>query len=322
MKQNYLVLAFYSFNAIENPNQEVKRWKRDLADLDVTGRIYLSEEGVNAQMSILASEAEAFREWLYTAPHFQGVEVKVTPHHEHVYPKMTVKYREQLAALDKKVDMAKTGKHVSPEEWKAMLEQKDPDTVVLDVRNDYEWDVGHFKGARRPDFKTFREFPDGVKKLKQELDPKKNRIMMYCTGGIRCELYSCLLKDEGFDEVYQLDGGVINYGNEVGEEHWKGKLFVFDDRLVAPLTPEGEESQEMIGKCAHCSVETDSYINCANMDCNDLFLSCVECMDTFKGCCSAECAKAPRRRESTPTEHPKPFRKLEHEKKVQLNQKA
>ena len=117
-----------------------------------------------------------------------------------------------------------------------MLEKKDENTLLLDVRNDYESAIGHFEGAERPPIKTFREFPDYAEALAKQKNPQKTKVMMYCTGGIRCEVYSALLKEKGFEEVYQLHGGVINYGHKMGNKHWKGKLFVFDDRLSVPIS--------------------------------------------------------------------------------------
>ena len=317
--QDYLVLAFYIFVPIENPRAEVKRFHRFFADLDATGRLYINEEGINAQMSISKKDAPLFYDWFLSDERFAETVIKTHSHHEQAFPKMTVKYRKQLVALDEQVDLSRGGKHLSAEKWKEMLDEESENTLLLDVRNDYEWDVGHFEGAEKPEFQTFREFPDSVKKLKDKHDPKKTRVMMYCTGGIRCELYSCLLKDEGFDEVYQLDGGVIQYGLEVGSKHWKGKLFVFDDRLVVPISE--HEPAETISICSHCGTKTDVYYNCANMDCNALFLSCLDCSKEFKGCCCESCLEAPRQRESIPSLRPKPFRKLPHEEKVKLGKR-
>lgn len=310
---DYLVLAFYLIKPIEDPQSEVKRFKTFFEDHDIMGRIYINEEGINAQMSVSEKDAPAFFDWYLSDKRFRETDIKVHRHNEHAFPKKTVKYREQIVALDRKVDYSKGGAHASAAEWKKMLDERDENTLVLDVRNDYEWEVGHFEGTEKPNFKTFREFPDSVKELKEKYDPEKTRVLMYCTGGIRCELYSCLMKDEGFDEVYQLDGGVIKYGQEVGNDHWKGNLFVFDDRLVVPIS---DEENETIGECRHCKKKTNACYNCANMDCNELFLCCIECCKKFFGCCSCTCTEAPRRREFEPREHPKPYSKLSHEEKL------
>ncbi|MCB1109429.1 MAG: rhodanese-related sulfurtransferase [Chlamydiia bacterium] len=310
---DYLVLAFYTFQPIPEPHREVKRWKRFLENLDVMGRIYLNKDGVNAQMSLLGAEAEDFYGWLLKD--YPKTEVKVHRCQEHAFPKMTVKYREQLAAMDREFDLSQGGEHVSSERWAQMIEERDEDTVILDVRNDYEWDVGHFEGAKRPELKTFREFPKLAEELAKVRDLKKTKVMMYCTGGIRCELYSCLMKEEGFENVYQLDGGIIKYGLEKGNKHWKGNLFVFDDRLVVPIA---EEKNAVISQCSQCQEKVDTYYNCANMDCNALFISCLACAEKMKGCCSSSCIEAPRRRPFEVTENPKPFRKLSFEEKQML----
>jgi UPF0176 protein len=187
-----------------------------------------------------------------------------------------------------------------------MLQERDEDTLLIDVRNDYEWEVGHFEGAELPQLETFREFPDYARSLMQAKDPKKTKVMMYCTGGIRCELYSALMKQVGFEQVFQLEGGIINYGLQEGKEHWRGKLFVFDDRLAVPME-EGEE--DVISHCLHCGIPSDVYHNCANMDCNKLFLSCPECAEKSVGCCSLACQDAPRLRAYVKGERPKPFRR-------------
>jgi len=178
--------------------------------------------------------------------------------------------------------------------------------VIIDVRNAYESEIGHFEGAHLPKLGTFRQFPEYARELKQDYDPESTKVMMYCTGGIRCELYSALMKKEGFVNVVQLEGGVINYGLNEGNEQWRGKLFVFDDRLAVPI--DGKEA-ETISSCRQCSEPSDTYYNCANMDCNELFLSCPSCAEAFLGCCSQLCQSAPRLRSFIKTDRPKPFRK-------------
>src|SRR3990167_3140411 len=317
--EKYLVLAFYVLKKIESPHAEVTRFHQFFSDKDAKGRIYISEEGINAQLSILKSDSELFFDWFLSDERFKGTDIKIHHSSEQAFPRMTIKYREQLVALDQKVDLSLGGDHISPAEWKKMLESKDPNIIVIDVRNDYEWEVGHFVGAEKPNYETFREFPKYAKELRERCDPKTTRVLMYCTGGIRCELYSCLMKEEGFDSVYQLDGGVIKYGLEVGNDHWLGNLFVFDDRLVVPI--DDQEENQIISKCYDCGIATDRYINCANMDCNKLFLCCYKCGENNKGCCSKECMEAPRTREFVQKERPKPFRKLPFEKKVEMNAK-
>lgn len=304
----YAVLAYYYFTPIENPALEVLRHKEFFSIRDIKGRIYISQEGINGQMSASFAAAEEYMAWLKSDSRFKDVEFKIHTHPEHCFPRATVKTRPQLVALDAEVDMSKGGKHVSAEEWKQMLENKDEQTIILDVRNDYEWEIGHFEGAELPTLEQFREFPSYAKKLKETRDPKKTKVMMYCTGGIRCEVYSALMKEEGFDEVYQLQGGIIKYGLEEGSKHWKGKLFVFDDRLSVPISE--KEPGEVISSCVHCGAKSDLYFNCANMDCNELFICCLECGEKMLGCCCSACQEAPRLRVFQKSERPKPYRRL------------
>jgi UPF0176 protein len=304
---NYHVLAYYYFTPLEDPHQEVARHLEFLKDKDIQCRVYLSHEGINGQMSASEQDSLAYQEWLKSDPRFAKLIFKIHRHHEHVFPRVTVKYRAQLVAMDERVDLEYTGEHVSPDQWKEMLEKRDEKTLLLDVRNDYEWQIGHFEGAELPQLETFRKFPEYARQLKEKCDPKETKVMMYCTGGIRCELYSALLKKEGFERVYQLDGGIINYGLEKGHDKWRGKLFVFDDRLAVPID---EQTEEVISHCSHCEEPSDVYYNCANMDCNELFLCCPACAERLQGCCSEACQQAPRVRAFQASERPKPFRRV------------
>lgn len=304
--KKYLILAFYHFTHVENPHDEVAKHHAFFENRDIACRIYIAHEGINGQMSASIEDAKGYMEWLKQDPRFQAIDFKCDPHHEHILARKTVKFREQLVALDLKPDLANRGTCVPPHEWKEMLEKKDDNTILIDVRNDYEWKIGHFEGAELPDLEMFREFPLYAENLKKKYDTEKTKVMMYCTGGIRCELYSSLLKESGFKNVFQLQGGVINYGHQEGSKHWKGKLFVFDDRLAVPLS---DEETEIISHCLHCNVSSDTYYNCANMDCNELFTCCLTCAEEKLGCCSEACIEADRRRPYEKTDNPKPFRK-------------
>ncbi|KIC73495.1 hypothetical protein DB44_BF00200 [Candidatus Protochlamydia amoebophila] len=314
---SFFVLAYYHFTAIADPHQEVKAHKEFFKDRNITSRIYLSEQGINGQMSGKREDAEAYMNWLHANPLFETMPFKIHSHHENVFPRQTVKYRKQLVALDEDVDMNQTGQHISPLEWKELLE-KEKRPLLLDVRNEYEWQVGRFDGAECPPCDTFREFKEYAENLKTQVNPEQTPIMMYCTGGIRCELYSSLLKKEGFKEVYQLEGGIINYGLKQGSEHWLGKLFVFDDRLTIPIS---QEPAPVIGSCHHCQTSNETYYNCANMDCNHLYLCCQTCVEKFLGCCCTDCQNAPRVRPYHHQDVHKPFRKRHHYFKDDLTSK-
>lgn len=309
----YSVLAYYFIGLIEDPALEVKKHKDFFSSRDFKGRIYISKQGINGQASGIAAHAEEYIAWMRSDPRFQKIDFKIHASDTHAFPKMTVKERRQLVAIDCEVDFSQVGEHISPKEWKEKLETKDPNTLLLDVRNDYEWEVGHFEGAELPKLETFREFPIYAKELKERCDPKKTSVMMYCTGGIRCEFYSAVLKKEGFEKVYQLDGGVIEYGLKEGSDHWKGKLFVFDDRLVIPIS---DQEAPPIAVCSLCNASCDVYYNCANMDCNDLFISCLSCLKTHQGCCSADCLETGRVRPYK--EDAIPFRKCSAGEKLSM----
>lgn len=307
---SHCVLAFYCFTSFcekgSIPNLVIASWKENLARMQARGRIYISSEGVNAQMSLESSQLEPFCQWLRSDERFANTEIKVHNYHEHAFEKLIIKYRPQLVAFDTPIDITQTAHHMSPSEWKKCLEKQDPHTVILDVRNQYEYDVGHFDGAIAPNCNTFRDYKKFTEHFCQERDPKTTRVLMYCTGGIRCEIYSAYLKEKGFENISQLQGGVIGYGLKEGSKHWKGKLFVFDDRMSVPLS---DEPSEPIAKCRHCEASCDHIYNCANTDCNEMFVSCPACIEKTKGCCSSSCQASPRLRPLAHQNPHKPFRK-------------
>lgn len=302
--KTHLVLAYYHFVKIQDPHAEVLLHKEFFSTRDVTSRIYISEEGINGQMSAIKAHAHEYMEWMHSRPEFSNVIFKLHEHHEQAFPRTVVKYRQKLVAYDEEINLANGGEHVPPEQWKKMLETE-KNRVLLDVRNDYEWKIGHFEGADLPPCDTFREFSTYADTLKEQVDPNTTPVMMYCTGGIRCELYSAVLKEKGFKQVFQLSGGIINYGLKQGNDHWLGKLFVFDDRLAVPLC---DQEHSVIGKCRHCQEPNDTYYNCANMDCNELFLCCPKCLPDFLGCCKKACKHSERLRPYQQVSH-KPFRR-------------
>jgi len=305
MTKQYLILAYYHLVSIENPEQLVKEHKKFFKNLDVKGRLYISHEGINGQMSGEEGACVEYMTWLKQQSGFENVVFKIDAHHENIFFKMTIKTREQLVAFDHKVDLTQRSPHMPPEEWKKHLEG-DEDYLLIDVRNNYETDVGYFDGAELPPCKTFREFADYTQEelIEKRAIPKDKKILMYCTGGIRCEYYSAYMKEQGFENIHQLEGGIINYAHKEGDQCWNGKLFVFDDRLVEKL---GDDDKS-ISACQHCDQMADTYYNCANMDCNLLFTCCKLCLEKHLGCCSDSCIQADRVR---PFNHfsNKPFRK-------------
>lgn len=307
----YLILAFYHLDPIENPHEEIALHKTFFKQRDFSSRIYISEQGINGQMCALRKDAEDYIAWMHSRENFSKIHFKLHEYHEHVFPRTTIKYRKRLVAIDSEVDLEQGAEHVPPKQWKEMLEEGGK-KVILDVRNDYEWKVGHFEGAELPSCETFRDFNRYAEELEQRVDSKKMPVMMYCTGGIRCELYSSVLRKHGFEKIYQLQGGIINYGLEEGTTHWLGKLFVFDDRLAIPIA---DTPSPVIGKCHFCQKDNDDYYNCASMDCNTLFLCCKECLHEHVGCCKQECMESPRLRAYQHQNPHKPFKKRHHYRK-------
>ena len=178
----YRIVAFYCYTKIEYPAREVKRHQKFLGDIDAKARIYIANNGINAQMSIHTKDLEAYTNWLKGDPRYAKTMFKIDSYHEHVFPRTTVKAKEQLVALDRMPDLNLGAEHVPPQKWKQMLEERDENTIIIDVRNDYESAIGYFEGAEKPPLKTFRQFPKYAEELSKRKDPKKTKVMMYCTG--------------------------------------------------------------------------------------------------------------------------------------------
>ncbi|MBS0655808.1 MAG: rhodanese-related sulfurtransferase [Verrucomicrobia bacterium] len=282
----FLILAYYHFTKVDDPKARVEEHFSFFKGRDVKGRIYIANEGINGTLSAPAAEAIAYMKWMKNHPLYAGIVFKAQEDTIHAFAKLTVKVKKELVAYGHEVSLADGGTHVTSAQWRKMLEEE-TDKVVLDIRNDYEWQLGHFDQAEAPPCATFKEFREYAEELEKRIDIKNTKVMMYCTGGIRCEFFSAVLKERGIEQVFQLDGGIIKYGAEEKSAHWLGKLFVFDDRLSIPIS---EEKAPVIGKCYHCGVEAEKYYNCANMDCNTLFLCCASCLETHKGCCKDTCA--------------------------------
>ncbi len=303
---NVLVIAFYYIGSIADVDAEVKAHKSFLKVRDVTARIYISHQGINAQMSASHQAAVEYMEWLSARFPGSHIDFKLHTHPEHAFPRLTIKKKKELVALGVDLPLETRGQYMTPKEWKEELDNSDSDKIVLDVRNDYEWKLGHFQGSYLFACQTFKEFLASLEELKKKITPQ-TKVLMYCTGGIRCELFSSLLMQEGIQNIFQLQGGVIRYGLDEKSKHWLGKLFVFDDRLSVPIS---DEATVKIGKCHHCGTEAESYYNCANMDCNELFLCCPSCLEKYRGCCKDDCMTAERVR---PFQHAhKPFRRWYH----------
>ena len=271
------------------------------------GRIYIGKEGINGTVGGTKQQIRDYKNHLKTNFGFEEVDFKTDEVDEVPFAKLKCKTREEIVALhaDDEVDPNRGGgKYLEPEQWRRVMETED-DYVVIDVRNDYESEIGHFEGAIKPQVEHFYEFPEWLDQFEAELD-KDKKVLMYCTGGIRCEKFSVLMKKRGWEDVNQLHGGILRYAKEQQGKHFRGKCFVFDDRLVVPVNPEDDEP---IGRCEITGKPADTYINCANMECNKLFVCSEEGARQMEGCCSEACRQSEYKRPFDPENVYRPFRK-------------
>ena len=283
-----LTISFYKYAKIGNTeifrNHLFLNWDA----LDVLGRIYVAQEGINAQLSIPAENFKIFKKHLDTISYLENVRLNIAIEHDNfAFLKLKVKVRNKIVAdglNDNTFDVTDKGVHVGAEAFNKLIE--DPDTVLVDMRNHYESEIGHFKNAITPDVDTFRESLDLIEEdLKEHKEDKK--LVMYCTGGIRCEKASAYYKHKGFKNVFQLEGGIINYVRQTEaeglENKFIGKNFVFDQRRSERI------SDDVIASCHQCGKPADLHTNCANEACHLLFIQCEECKEKMENCCSTSC---------------------------------
>lgn len=280
-------ISFYCYFKIDEPVDFRNVLYKQLKELDVMGRIYLANEGINAQISVPTKNMDALRASLDFYEPLKGLRLNIAVDDDgKSFYVLDIKVRNKIVAdgiIDPLFDMANRGKYVNAEEFNELT--NDPDTVVIDMRNHYEYEVGHFENAIEVPSDTFREqLPMAVDMMKENKD---RNIIMYCTGGIRCEKASAWMLHKGFKNVFHLEGGIINYVNQVKEKKlankFHGKNFVFDQRL-------GERvSEEIISQCHQCGKPADTHVNCINDACHLLFIQCDECKEKMEGTCSKEC---------------------------------
>ncbi len=280
-------ISFYCYFKIDEPKAFRDQLYKDFTALGVMGRIYLAHEGINAQISLPTANMDAFRTYLYAIEPLNGLRLNVAVDDDgKSFYVLDVKVRNKIVADgidDPSFDMANRGRYVNAEQFNQLT--NDPNTVVIDMRNHYEYEVGHFEQAIEIPSDTFREqLPMAADMMDEDKD--KN-IIMYCTGGIRCEKASAYMLHKGFKNVFHLEGGIINYVNQVKEKglpnKFHGKNFVFDQRLGERVT------EEIISKCHQCGKPADTHVNCVNDACHLLFIQCDECKEKMEGTCSKEC---------------------------------
>ncbi len=290
MEKQYDILLYYCYTTIEDPEQFREAHHYLCLDLNLRGRIIVAPEGLNGTVSGLRADCQRYMELVKADPRFSHTDFKVEPYETHAFAKLHVRTKSEIvhADLHHINPNIRTGKHLAPADFKAMKDQ--PDVVVLDVRSNYEHELGKFKNAITLDIENFRDFPDKIKELEQY---KGKKVITYCTGGIKCEKASAYLLENGFEDVYQLEGGIIKYGIEQGGEDFEGKCYVFDNRIAAEVN---KVNPTIISKCYVCGTISGRMVNCANAECNLHAAICEACGVTMDGACSLECKTAPQKR--------------------------
>jgi UPF0176 protein len=289
---DYQVLLYYKYVAIDDPEVFKEEHRALCEEIGLMGRILVAHEGMNGTVSGTVEQTEKYMEAVHADPRFADMPFKIEESEGHAFKKLKVKVKPEIVNLSLEEDLnpnEKTGKHLSPKEFYEAMQ--DEDVVILDARNDYEYDLGHFKNAIRPDIEAFRDLPKWVRENFNEYKDKK--VLTYCTGGIRCEKFSGFLVEEGYKDVSQLEGGIISYGYdpEVKGRLWDGKLYVFDERISVPVNR--TEEATVVGKCCHCGEAEERIVKCGNPECNVHLIMCEDCEHEHKRACSKECQEHP-----------------------------
>lgn len=282
-----VTVSFYKYHSVQNPALFRDHLFTNFSEIDVLGRVYVAKEGINAQISVPKKQFDDFTQILNDILFLKEIRLNIAREDNgKSFFKLKILVREKIVAdgiEDPEFHIDNRGKYLKAKQFNELLEKDD--TIVIDMRNHYESEIGHFKNAWTPDVDTFREsLPFITDKLK---DKKDKTVIMYCTGGIRCEKASAYMKHKGFGEVYHLEGGIIEYSRQVEAEKLEnkfiGKNFVFDERLAEKI------GEEVIAHCHQCGQKCDTHTNCSNEACHLLFIQCKDCEDKYLGCCSMEC---------------------------------
>ena len=284
-----LTLSFYKYAQIENPKLFRDYLFISWDKLNVLGRIYVAKEGINAQLSVPATRFDEFKATLDNISFLENVRLNIAvEQHNKSFLKLKIKVRDKIVAdclEDREFDVTQCGIHVDAQSFNDLISK--PETLLVDMRNHYESEIGHFDGAITPDVDTFRDSLPLIEKDLQSYKKDKN-IVMYCTGGIRCEKASAYFKYKGFENVYQLEGGIVEYTRQVKaqglDNKFRGKNFVFDQRRAEQI------SDEVIAVCHQCGTACDTHVNCANEACHLLFIQCPTCAKAHNNCCSENCS--------------------------------
>jgi UPF0176 protein len=268
MDAPYPVILFYKYVAIADPQGFAAEQRQLCVRLGLKGRVLIAGEGINGTLSGLRESVDNYMASLRSDPRFADIEFKVSRGDSATFPKLVIKVRPEIVTLGAGPLEPDMHNHLTPEQWKRAMEEE-PEVVLLDVRNRYESEVGKFENAIACEIENFRELPAYLDQLAEFKDRK---ILMYCTGGIRCEKASALFRSKGFSNVFQLHGGIARYQEQFGNDHWLGECFVFDQRMTVRV----EDGLQQIGRCAHTGVPTGRIVNCLHDPCHILFMLAEE----------------------------------------------
>lgn len=288
-----LNISFYEFVKLDNLLKLKKELQSYIKKNNLKGKILLAKEGINGMLSGEEKDIREFEKYINSFDQFKKVWFKENPVSKHTYKRSLVKIRKEIITFKIPVDMKKTANHMSPEELKQMYDNNE-DFVIIDTRNYYEYDVGHFKNAIKLETKEFTEFPQELERIRPQIEGKK--IVTYCTGGVRCEKATAYMKEQGFEDVHQLNGGIVNYGDTIGGAYWEGKCFVFDERGAVDIDPRVQAKNQEYSQCSVCYVPNEDKHTCLN--CSKEFVMCPNCTPLMDNCCSKFCRNKLREREA------------------------
>lgn len=296
------ILLYYKYVEIQYP-EAVAKWHRTICkELGLTGRVIIAHEGINGTLGGTQEATQTYMDELLKDERFQGIDFKQMPGDETCFPRMRIVVKEEIVKLGldtKKVTVRDTGKYLTPEQAHELLNNKPGDLILIDTRNDYESRVGTFRDAIIPNTKTFREFPEFILKNKELLQDKQ--VLMFCTGGVRCERATAFVNQQNIaKEVYHIEGGIQRYIEKYPNGHFRGSNYVFDARITDRI------NEDILGTCDICAAPWDQYVNCVNAMCNKHFIGCPTCVTQYEECCGQTCLDKVKNGEVK--KRPKPFK--------------
>lgn len=275
-------ILFYKYQTLKDLKDLKEHLLAEAKKRKLLGKVLIAKEGINGCVSGEDKQIEEYKKIITNIQGLEDIEFKEADTKHHNFKKIFVRIRQEIVTLKTNTKLENKADYIEPQELKELLAQED--VILIDARNNYESKIGRFKNAICPDIEIFSDWPKAVKQLEHLKDKK---IVTYCTGGIRCEKASAYLKEQGFNDVKQLHGGIIRYGQEVGDFAWEGKCFVFDKRGAINIDP--KKNSEDITQCRQCGIPTSNYHNCVNVDCDKRVILCEECIEVLEGCCDKRC---------------------------------